>query len=112
MAKVIKFTLKHKNINMYFAEIMLASREEAYLFSLTDLGWRNGPQMPKNLCCFTSVQIENGFMAVGGKDEERLATSNVLTFDNNYNWVSYDDALQIEKVYSIGVNVPNSFFDC
>jgi len=91
---------------------MIASGEDAFLFSLSDLTWRSGPPLPQNLHTFTSVQLDNGFMAIGGKDGEGLATSTVFTIDSNYNWATFEDTLDTKKVHSMGVNVPSSFLDC
>jgi len=50
-------------------EILVASEMDAYIFSLTDLTWRKGPPMGQNLHAFTSVQLDDGFMVLGGIDE-------------------------------------------
>jgi len=95
-------------------EILVVSKRAAYLFSLTSLRWKGGPALPEPLDLLESFQLDDGFMVIGGHDEENesQAVNAIITIDSNYQWLTYREALEEPKYYSIGINVPEEFFDC
>jgi len=82
------------------------------LFNLADLMWKYGPRLPKNLEFLTSVQLEDGFMVLGGQDNERKAAADVFFIDSRYEWLEIEGGLQEARYLPIGVAVPDEFFNC
>jgi len=95
-------------------EIMLPSHEVSYIFSLRDREWRQGPEMPESVSRFESVQLDDGFMVVGGLNGDDQRSSFITqTMDSNYNWnVNLEGLSDESRTYSSSVNVPNDFLNC
>jgi len=94
-------------------EILVVSGDLSFIFSLTELTWRSGPPLPEELYQLTSVQLDDGFMVIGGVDGKDLVSRNsVHTIDSNYNWISNKNGFELGRDYIIGVKVPNDFLNC
>jgi len=94
-------------------EILVVSADGSYIFSLTELSWRVGPPMPEELYRLTSVQLDDGFMIVGGIDTDYESSSqSVHTIDSNYNWSSNREGLSGTLDYTAGVKIPDEFLNC
>jgi len=93
-------------------EILIASREKSFLFSLADLTWRAGPPLPEKLDQLVSVQLDSGFMVIGGRDEEEMAVDNIYTIDYEHIWLNFPTTLDQPKYSSVGVEVPLDFYNC
>jgi len=76
--------------------------------------WREGPILPANLINVEYVQLDSGFMAIGGIEDEELglAVQSAFVMDDEYNWTSYPEAFYTPKYHTMAINVPNDFFTC
>jgi len=94
------------------AEVLLAVQDRSFLFSLTDLTWKDGPVMPGDLTNLESVQVEDGLVVIGGLDNERVSMDTISKIDDNYAWTVYFNGLERPKYEPIGVGVPDDFLNC
>jgi len=84
------------------AEILLAFHGEAYLFSLTENTWKDGPKLPKDLYSLTSVQLDNGFMVLGARDpaSSSESTDDIYSIDNSYaakSWIYSQSSVDFDE---------------
>jgi len=94
-------------------EVIVASDTRSFIFSLTDLEWREGPVLPENLDFLTSVQLNNGFLAIGGFDRNDLEVDTIYRFDpNSYDWVLEKERLAVPRRFAAAVAVPDEFLAC
>jgi len=98
-------------------EVLLAWGEDALIFSLDDLGWRNGPPLPRNIVNVASIQLEDGFMALGGRNCAsgycREAVDDVYEFDGeSYEWIELGDGLSLPRELFASVAAPSGFVNC
>jgi len=93
-------------------EILVAANDMSFQFSLADLFWRGGPPLPADLNNIVSVQLGDGFMVLGGRDEEGYSVDNIYPIDYEQIWFSYLKTLDEPKFNSIGVEVPSDFCNC
>jgi len=95
------------------AEIVVADRDEAAIFSLRDLAWKEGPSLPIFVDEPASVQLSNAILAVGGFDREGNALNTVYKFDpDSFSWSLQDVSLSVPRYYATAVAVPDSFLSC
>jgi len=80
------------------------------LFSLTDLTWREGPALPLDISLVASVQLEDGFMMLGGMDEDREDVGSVIAINSNYEWLTNVNGW-VSGRYIAGVKVPDDFLN-
>jgi len=93
-------------------EVVIASDESSYIFSLDDQQWRNGPLLPKNMKWMMNAQLEDDFLVIGGYENGKNLNS-VYRFDKDlYDWVLLDAVMQIPRRFAAAVPVPDSFLSC
>jgi len=84
------------------------------LFSLQEQKWREGPTLPANLVEVEYIQLDSGFMVIGGREDEELglAVESAFVMDDEYNWTTYPKALETAKYHTMAISVPRDFFNC
>jgi len=86
---------------------------QAYIFSLTDLTWRAGPPLPEEIDEIASIQLEDGFLAIGGYDTEYLSSKAIFKFSQDtYEWTKQEEQLERGRENAIYITVPDDFVDC
>jgi len=115
---MVQVKRKWKEKNFYnikmLLEILVPFKDQSYIFSLSGMEWRNGPPMPRKLRALGSVQLDDGFMIIGGFDDSITKGSYVSqTIDNNYNWNVNPNAFDFDARYFVeGVRIPDDFLAC
>jgi len=96
-------------------EILVASENLSFIFSLTNLEWREGPVLPdERLIDMSYAQIEGGFLAIGGYINHGFEFSDkIYRFnENSYEWEVQDMFLESPRSRSGAVSVPDDFLNC
>jgi len=96
-------------------EVLLADGLSSHIFSFADLKWRDGPHIPDSRISVSSAQIKNGFVAVGGYDNEitKEYVKAIYRFDDTlYDWVLEEAELEIARDFTATVSVPDNFANC
>jgi len=95
-------------------EILYAAGTRSFIFSLTDLVWKEGPPLPEDLYFVASAQLTDGILAIGGLDSAIAnAFDKVYKFDENiYDWLLEKERLAIPRGAAAAVAVPNDFLGC
>jgi len=91
-------------------EILVARSQKSYIFSLTDLTWRDDPEfpLPKVTMNLSYAQLSDGFAAIGGS-----GTSEVYKFSqDSYSWERLDDELTRPRESAASVAIPGQFLRC
>jgi len=89
---------------------LLVDTDGSFIFSLTELSWRPGPQLPSTLYNMESVKLDDGFTVLGGITKDWNNAETIMTIDSNYNWQTYLDKMIIGGRYIAGVKVPPDDF--
>jgi len=101
------------NSKSYGLEIILASDTRSFIFSLTDLVWKDGPLPPENLDFITTAQLTDGILAIGGRDPDDVYVDTIYKFDEDvYDWVLEKERLANPRGFAAAVAVPDSFLAC
>jgi len=95
-------------------EVVMATLETSYIFSLSTLEWREGEPLPERLLYPASAQFENDFVVIGGHDEaSTISTTSMYRFDrNNYVWIELDQQLQEARDYASAAAAPKNYISC
>jgi len=79
---------------------------------VNDLKWREGPLLPENVNLLSSAQLEDGFLAIGGRDDG-FSVDTVYKFSqDSYEWSLREERLNIPRQLAFSVPVPDSFLNC
>jgi len=103
------------NNGNYGLEFVIAAYEHSYIFSFTDLTWRDGPTIPDFRHFVQYAPTKNGFLAIGGHDEDMFGPylSSIYRFDEiSYEWVLEQAELERGKDFFAAVAVPDDFANC
>jgi len=94
-------------------EVMFAAGELSFIFSLSDLEWRDGPKLPEDVVNTGSVQLADGFAAVGGLVYDGPigeSIDRIYKFsEDTYEWELLDQRLSVPRNGLVAVAVPESF---
>jgi len=95
-------------------EILVASGDDAFIFSLTDLTWRDASDLPLRVHSIEGVKVDGGVLALGGEvnyGETTLDT--IYKFEEEtYEWTLLDQTLETPRYYAGVVAVPDEFVNC
>jgi len=93
-------------------EVLWAEGVYSFIFSLTDLEWREGPQLPEPIVDLSYAQLEDGFIAAGG-DTGSPDYDTVYKFsEETYEWELLNQRLSVPRRFMSAVAVPRDFFGC
>jgi len=101
--------------------VLIAGLDRSFIFSLSDLSWRKGEKLPQDIDETISVQLDDGFLAVGGKvkanddpaDYTFLSQDTLYKFgQETYEWSLQAECLNVARHLSAAVAVPEDFFAC
>jgi len=93
-------------------EVLVADGEYSYIFSLTNLTWRDGPKLPNNIRQPSSAPTKNGFISIGGRNDDGPVAS-IYKFDETiYEWGSEIAKLNIGREFAASVPVPDDYANC
>jgi len=93
-------------------EVLVVDESFSYIFSLTHLEWRDGPKLPVSTVDSFPVQLNYGFLSIGGQVGSSYH-SGIYRFDENaYDWVLEAEQLETPRRYAAAVAVPDSFLNC
>jgi len=101
--------LKNEN---YGLEVLVAEEGSSFIFSFTDLLWRNGPKIPNNAINPASAPTKNGFLSIGGYSRGSFYTSVYKFNEISYEWVEEEAVLQTGRQYATAVAVSDDFVKC
>jgi len=97
----------------FFIEILVAKSNRAYIFSMTDLMWRDDPTLPIQKTQFASAFIDDAVFAIGGIGADGKSTTSVLRYDSPMNeWIAESNSLRFPRHYATAIPVPDDFLDC
>jgi len=102
------------NTQEFGQEVVLAKEDFSYIFSLSDLEWKDGPTLPVYRDNLSAAQLEDGFLAIGGWDDRPETVDTVYKFDAEaYDWILMEDyALNVSRSHTSPVAIPDGFFAC
>jgi len=104
-----------ENVN-YGQEVILTESGNTYAFNVEDLTWRDAddlPNLPVYANVMTSLQQEDGFLAIGGFDIFQAPLDTIWRFDaDTYSWSLLEERLETPRIFSFAVEVPDSFLNC
>jgi len=94
-------------------EILVAEDYTSYIFNLADGQWREGPTPPVDISYPNYAQLEDGFIVTNVNNIGDVSTRNTYVFsDAIYEWVKWDDELEIAREFSAALAVPEDFLHC
>jgi len=93
-------------------EVLVADETSSYIFSFTDLEWRDGPKLPLSTVDSFSVPLDGGFLSMGGKQAGSYFATIYKFDENQYNWLVEAVQLETPRQYAAAVAVPDSFLNC
>jgi len=97
------------------SEVMLATGEAAQIFSLDSLMWREGEPLPNDALYegIGSVQLTDGFLAIGGYQRDGASSDKIYKFDqNSYEWTLLEERLETARHRFTSTGIPNDFLTC
>jgi len=99
---------------MVFPEILIAAGNKAFIYSVKNSSWRSGPTLPEPLIDLTSAQLEDGFLAMGGRIPNEKDSKTVYKFsEETYQWsLIENEILEKARYDATAVAVPDSFLQC
>jgi len=94
------------------------SANRAYSFSLSDMAWSEETStLPLYLYSPADIQLNDGFLSIGGKDTGSRFLSNsvglVYKFrEDKYEWELQNYRLDVTRSAMSATAVPDTFLDC
>jgi len=93
-------------------EVVVAEDHDSFVFSFTDLQWRNGPQLPDPIEFPLNAIAPYGFATIGGKVNS-IIQSKVYKFDQDlYDWQLQFPSLSVARYDGAAAAVPDNFVNC
>ena len=91
-----------------------ARSKTSEIFDLDTNEWRLGPELPvtKDLCCASSVQFEDSFLIVGGRDNYSDKNTILKLNPVSYEWETLPQNLESARTYAAAILVPSYYVSC
>jgi len=99
--------------SQFGSEILVAVGRYSYIFSLTNLIWRDGPALPQLTVNLGYAQVSGGFLAIGGDVNGSLQDTVYKFSEDSYEWKLLENSkLEVPKSLVAAVAVPDEFLNC
>lgn len=83
------------------------------IFSLSDMAWRSGPDLPLAIESATAVQFGDSFLAIGGVDANGTHLKTFYTFDvEQEDWMEKEERLRRARSHLVAIFVPDEAVEC
>jgi len=93
-------------------EVLLVDESSSYIYSIDDREWRDGPKLPQSTVDSFPVQLDDGFLSMGGKLGSSYHAT-IYKFDENaYDWLVEPVRLETPRQFAAAVTVPDTFLNC
>jgi len=102
------------NNNDHGQEVLVAGGHDSFIFSFTNLSWREGPKLPESLHTQAAAPTRDGFIAIGGFNGlDGSISHSAYTFqEDSYEWILEEAQLAIPRQTAVAVAVPDDFVNC